>query len=149
MDPLSIIASTIAVATPITICLRRLRQNRHAKVALRLLVDEVDEVVFLLQDIEHSLRLQNHMRSIRSNPRLLQILLALKTKITDLSLEVTEWNSQNSEQASAKRRVLIWTVIASKVKLFKDDLERIRSQLVTVLSMLNLYVGYGLASLQQ
>ena len=49
MDPLSIIASTITIATPVAAGLQKLRDSRHAKTDLLLLANEVAEIVLLLQ----------------------------------------------------------------------------------------------------
>jgi hypothetical protein len=52
---------------------------------------------------------------------------------------MSEWDTRPSSQATTtKSRPLIWITINSKVKLFKEELQRIRFQLMTVLSMMNL-----------
>ena len=51
MGPLSIIASTIAIASPVSVRLQKLRDGRHAKTDLSLLLNEVAEIVLLLQEL--------------------------------------------------------------------------------------------------
>lgn len=139
MDPLSIIASTIAIATPITIGLRHLRNVRQARDILLLLANEVSEIVVLLQELDQVLRQQNSSANLQPNPRLLQTLDAAHTKLSELSGQISEWNSkQNSHPGPTKPRPVVWVLITSKTKLFKEELQKIRLQLMTVLSMLNL-----------
>ena len=138
MDPLSIIASTVAIATPVAVGLQKLRDSRHAKTDLLLLANEVAEIVLLLQELDQVLQQQNQSAELRPNPRLLQTLDATKSKLTELSNQMSEWDTRPSSQATTtKSRPLIWITINSKVKLFKDELQRIRFQLMTVLSMMN------------
>ena len=139
MDPLSIIASTIAIAAPVAAGLQKLRDSHHAKTDLLLLANEVAEIVLLLQELDQVLQQQNQSAESRPNPRLLQTLDATKSKLTELSNQMSEWDTRPSSQATTtKSRPLIWITINSKVKLFKEELQRIRFQLMTVLSMMNL-----------
>jgi hypothetical protein len=139
MDPLSIIASTIAIAAPVAAGLQKLRDSRHAKTDLLLLANEVAEIVLLLQELDQILQQQNQSAESRPNPRLLQTLDATKSKLTELSNQMSEWDIRPSSQATTtKSRPLIWITINSKVKLFKEELQRIRFQLMTMLSMMNL-----------
>jgi len=74
MDPLSIIASTIAIAAPVAAGLQKLRDSHHAKTDLLLLANEVAEIVLLLQELDQVLQQQNQSAESRPNPRLLQTL---------------------------------------------------------------------------
>jgi hypothetical protein len=78
MDHLSIIASTIAIATSVTVGLQKLRDGRHAKTNLLLLANEVAEIVLLLQELDQVLRQQGQSTEARPNPRLLRVLDAAK-----------------------------------------------------------------------
>jgi len=139
MDPLSIIASTIAIATPITLGLRTLSSIRQAKDICLLLANEVSEIVVLLQELDQVLREQNSRAVPHPNPRLLQTLDATQTKLNELSIQISEWSSIPSAQTGPKKsRSVIWLQITSKTKLFKEELQKIRLQLMTILSMLNL-----------
>lgn len=138
MDPLSIIASTIAIATLITVGLRSLRNVRQAKNVLLLLANEVSEIVVLLQELDQVLR-QQTARDPQPSPRLLQTLRAAHAKLNELSSQISDWSSDNSPQSGPTRpHRIIWLLITSKTKLFKEELQQIRFQLMTVLSMLNL-----------
>ncbi len=139
MDPLSIIASTIAIATPVTISLQKLRDHRHAKTDLLLLANEVAEIMVLLQELDQLLRQQNQSGRSHPYPSLLQALDAAKSKLMELSNQISEWDNRLSSQATTtKSRPIIWIAIGSKVKLFKEELQTIRFKLMTVLSMMNL-----------
>jgi hypothetical protein len=141
MDPLSIIASAITIAAPVTVCLQKLRDTRLAKTDLLLLANEVAEIVLLLQELDQVLRHQSQSAESRPNPRLLQTLDAAKSKLIELSNQMSEWDNRPSSQATtAKSRPLLWIAISSKVKLFKEEFQKIRFQLMTVLSMINLWV---------
>jgi hypothetical protein len=74
MDPLSIIASTIAFASLATVGLQKLRDGRHAKTNLLLLANEVAEIMLLLPELDQVLRQQGQSAEARPNPGLLQIL---------------------------------------------------------------------------
>jgi len=132
MDPLSVIASTIALATPVALCLQKLRESRHAKPELLLLSNEVADIVLLLQELDQVLQHQNQSTESRPSRRLLQALDATRAKFQELSKQALEW------QTSTTTRPLRWIVIGSKVRAFKDELQRIRSELMTVLSTMNL-----------
>ena len=132
MDPLSVIASTMTIAAPIAVGLQTIRENRHAKPELLLLSNEVADIVLLLQELDQVL--QNPKQSIESRPsrRLLQALDATRAKFQELSKQVLEW------QKSSTTHPLRWIVIGSKVRALKEELQRIRSELMTVLSTMNL-----------
>jgi hypothetical protein len=139
MDPLSVIASTIAIVTPITLGLQGLRHARQAKNELLQLANEVAEIAILLQELGQVLRQQCQYVTTGPHPILMQALEASKTKLQELSSQISTWNGQSSSQKrSAKAATLKWMKITSRVKAFKDDLQRIRSQLMTVISSLNL-----------
>lgn len=138
MDPLSTIASTIAIATPIAVGLRSLRNVRQAKNALLLLANEVSEIVVLLQELDQVLR-QQTASDPQPNPRLLQTLHAAQSKLKELSTQISEWSSDPSGQSGpTKSRRVIWLLITSKTKMFKEELQKLRFQLMMILSMLSL-----------
>jgi hypothetical protein len=139
MDPLSVIASTIAIVTPITVGLQGLRHARQAKKDLLQLANEVADIAILLQELGQLLRQQSQYVTTGPHPILMQALEASKTKLQELSDQISTWNGQSSAPKSpTKVATLKWMKITSRVKAFKDDLQRIRSQLMTVLSSLNL-----------
>ena len=122
-----------------TISLQKLRDHRHAKTDLLLLANEVAEIMVLLQELDQLLRQQNQSGQSHPYPSLLQALDAAKSKLLELSNQMSEWDNRLSSQATAtKPRPLIWTAIGFKVKLFKEELQTIRFKLMTVLSMMNL-----------
>jgi hypothetical protein len=140
MDPLSIIASTIGIAAPIVAGLQMLRDARYARTEILLLANEVAEISILLQELGQVLQKQKQYSTAGPNPRLIQALDLAKTKLEELSNHISGWNAHESspQASSVKTRAFKWIKIGSKVKTFKDDLQRIRSQLMAVLSSLNL-----------
>jgi hypothetical protein len=139
MDPLSIIASAITIASPILIGLKKWTDTRHAKTDILLLANEVSEIVLLLQELDQALRQQNQQIGTGPNPRLLQTLDAISQELRKLSSQISEWDRTKTQQSVAtKSQPVRWITISSKVTLFKDNLRRIRSQLMYILSMINM-----------
>ena len=141
MDPLSIIASTIAIATPVTIGLQKLRDARHAKSDLLMLSNEVAEVIVLLRELEQiTLQRNENVGRDRPSPILIQAVDAAKTKLEQLSSQISEWGEGASPQVLAtKSRGLRWVVMSSKVDTFKVDFKRVRENLMAVLATMTLY----------
>ena len=142
MDPLSVIASSIAIATPIALGLKKLKAIHHAKPELLRLFNEISEVILLLQELDQTLRHHEQLIYTSPDPGLLQILDAILQKLQKLERQISEWNNTTSQQPHApipwpKR----WTAISSKVIRFKDELGIIRSQLMCILSMINMSVA--------
>jgi hypothetical protein len=141
MDPLSIIASSIAIATPVSIGLQKLRDARHAKSDLSMLSNEVTEVLVLLRELEQTtLQWNEHVGRARPSPTLIQAVDAAKIKLEQLSSQISEWNGSAPPQTLAtKSRGLRWAVMGSKVNTFKDDFRRVRESLMAVLATMTLY----------
>lgn len=136
MDPLSIIASTIAIATPVTVGLQKLRDARHAKSELLMLSNEVAEVILLLQELEKiTLQRNENEGRTRPSPILIQAVDAAKIKLKQLSINISKWGGSSRATSS---RGLRWVVMSSKVNAFKDDFRRIRENLMTVLATMTL-----------
>jgi hypothetical protein len=140
MDPLSIIASTIALATPVTVGLQKLRDARHAKTDLLMLSNEVAEVIVLLRELEQlTLQWNENVGRARPSSTLIQAVDAAKTKLEQLSTKISEWDGSTPPQTLAtKSRGLRWVVMNSKVNAFKDDFRRVRENLMAVLATMTL-----------
>lgn len=139
MDPLSIIASTIAIATPLTIGLQKVRAAKNARGALLLLSNDISEVIILLRGLEQELR-TSHLGTgeIHADAVLLQTLDATRNKLAQLQVQTVKWLSNDQGGSSSRPKIIRWASIARQVSTFKDDLGRIRSQLLTTLSAANL-----------
>ena len=141
MDPLSIIASSIAIATPVSIGLQKLRDARHAKSDLLMLSNEVAEIVVLLQELEQiTIQWNEHVGRARPSHTLIQAVDAAKVKLEQLSSQISEWDGSVPPQTlAAKSRGLRWAVMSSKVNTFKDDFRKVRESLMAVLATMTLY----------
>lgn len=141
MDPLSIIASSIAIATPITIGLQKLRDARNAKSELLMLSNEVSEVIVLLRELEQiTLQWNENLGRIPPSPILIQAVDAAKIKLDQLSNQIAEWDgSAPSQSLPTRSRGLRWAVMNSKVNRFKDDFRGVREGLMAVLATMTLY----------
>ena len=140
MDPLSIIAAALAIATPVAIGLQKLRHVRQTSAELLMLANEVTDIIVLLQELDQIIRQQNSVSTGQPSLPLIPALNAIHTKLTQLSREIAEWDRRGPAQKSTvKFRVLRRATIVSKVNAFKDDLRRLRCELVTVISAMTLY----------
>ncbi|KIW01308.1 uncharacterized protein PV09_07344 [Verruconis gallopava] len=130
MDPLSIIASSIAIATPLTAALQKIRAARHAKASLLLLNNDVTEVTLLLQNLERELRAA-HNSGITARPdhTLLQVLDMTCAKLSQLAAQIAAWESPSTATKDTKSKVIRWVNISSKVTAFHNEFRRLREQL--------------------
>lgn len=139
MDPLSIIASSIAIASPLWIGLQKLRDNKRAKADLFILSNEVAEIIIILQELDQILKEQSRIpEASRPSARLLQYLQAANEKLEQLAQQLTEW-----EQQSRGSSPLRWAQMSPKMKGYAEAFQHIRKQLQTVLSVLNLLVAHN------
>lgn len=141
MDPLSIIASSIAIATPIVIGFQRLRDARHAKSDLLMLANEVAEVIILLRELQQIIVQQNQtIGRTRPNVILIQAVDAAKLKLEQLSSNISEWDDGVAVLGMPKKvRGLHRIAMSSKVRSFKEDFRNIRANLKTVLQTMTMY----------
>lgn len=136
MDPLSIIASTIAIATPVSVALQKLRRIRQSKSDLLLLSNEVADTLILLRELDQVFRQPRHIASVHPDPILVQALADTKSKLQALSDDIC---SSGDPDVTTRERASRWFTISSSVRQFKEEMRRNRSQLMTILSSLNLY----------
>ena len=137
MDPLSIIASTLTIATSIAVGLQQLRSLRHARTDILLLANELAELIIILRELDQILQQRNRHGITHPDAALLQTLDAVKKKLEELSKQVASWNrSTSSPGKPANLRAPRWANISSRVKAFKDELQKGRNTLSTCLSAL-------------
>ena len=139
MDPLSIIASTVAVAHALHVSLRTIVATRRARPELTALYNEVSDLRLVLQELELTLEQQERESGTPPpNSRLLESINLSKQKLDQLSAEVASWNLQQpllSPEAEQKRFRLLR--IANKAQKFREELKEIKVNLSTQLSILS------------
>jgi hypothetical protein len=140
MDPISIIASAIVIAQPLAASLQMLQEIKHAKNDLLLLANELAEIIVILNEIDRiTCQQHTHGQSSGPNSSLLRALHPRKVNLTQLQQEVLSWNKGRlSDTNSTQPPRIRWLHIASKVKTFKNVMQGLRLQLLTLLSTMTL-----------
>ena len=135
MDPLSITASSIAVASAAGHALKIIQRTYTAKPELLALLNEVADVAAVLRNVEHSLQLeqQTDLQSLTSSSNLTEVVLEIKRKLEELTGAASKWAAKSGSVDSPHLR---WMRIAFKVKNFRDDFRTLRSKLKLVLPAL-------------
>jgi hypothetical protein len=135
MDPLSIIASSIAVAGAASFALKSIHRTYKAKPELLALLNEVTDVAAILCEVERSLQLESHTDSqgLGFNGNLVGIISEIKAKLEELAGVASKWAAKSG---SVDGPYLRWMRIALKVRSFRDDFRALRSKLNIVLPAL-------------
>ena len=138
MDPLSIIASSIAVAHAVNVTLRKVQATRRAKPELDTLHNEISDLCVVLRELQGLLQLgvEGHNRYPPS-ARLTQAVNSTKQKLEQLASQVIIWGSDISADHGTleQKRFRIFRV-GSKATKFREEFRRIREDLTSLFGAL-------------
>ncbi|KAK5207025.1 hypothetical protein LTR41_007092 [Exophiala xenobiotica] len=131
MDPLSIIASSIAVAHALHVTLRVYQSSRRARPELLALHNEISDLRLVLQQLEVELeRRDASANPVAPNASLFQAISLTKTKLDLLLDEVHSWQlSADSSDPAAEQKKFRILRIGHKAKSFREDLQHLKSSL--------------------
>ncbi len=137
MDPLSVTASSIAVASAASFALKVIHQTYKAKPELLALSNEVTDMAAVLREVERSLQLEQHRESqvLESNSNLFDLVSEVKKKLEKLERVVSKWVAKSGSVDSPQLR---WMRVAFKVKSFRDDFRTLKSKLKIFLPALTM-----------
>jgi hypothetical protein len=127
MDPLSIVASTITLATATQVGLKILIQAYGTQPELFALSNESADLMVILKEGSQSLELSRS--SVANSNELMLVLESTHNELSKLHLQLEEWRS--SLKYKTKLRGLI---IGSKLKTFRARLHTQRSQILAIWS---------------
>jgi hypothetical protein len=131
MDPLSIIASCIAVARALQVTLRVYQSSRRARPELLAPHNEISDLRLVLQQLEVELeRRDASANPVAPNASLFQAISLTKTKLDLLLDEVHPWQlSADSTDPAAEQKKFRILRIGHKAKSFREDLQHLKSSL--------------------
>lgn len=144
MDPLSIIASTTAIAGIASASLEKLRLIMTACTEIHALINEVADISIILREIQQLL-FQDAVQL--PNTTLLTLLIKARSRLEELNNIVTLSTSQQSSNSLAKVRRFAWLKCRARAKMLQEDLHNVRSNLIIVLTTLNKYTKIQILAL--
>lgn len=130
MDPLSVIASGIAVAGAVQVALKHVHDTYGAQADLFALSNEVSDLNVIFQEIRDIVKRQ---KNVGPSAPLIQLADRINAKLEQLRLQIAEWRTPPKE-IIARARQLRWLRISSKADAFRGELRNLRSQLTAILS---------------
>ncbi|KAG8529065.1 uncharacterized protein KY384_005700 [Bacidia gigantensis] len=137
MDPLSIIASSVAVAHTLHVTLRGIQATRRALPELIALHNEVSDLRLVLQELEAILEQREQAANpLPPNAHLIQAINSSKGKLVQLSNEVLTWDLGHplfSTVDDQKRFRLLR--VGRKAQRYKEELKEIKANLTAHLSI--------------
>lgn len=137
MDPLSIIASSVAIIHGVRKTLEVVQKLRRCKSELFALHNEVTDLAFVLGELRTYLQVRaSATNPLPPNLKLLECLCSLKAKLDFLAIELDRWSSHvDSTGTSASGPRFKVVRIAQKARKFKDDMKCARDQLSALLAL--------------
>ena len=130
MDPLSPVASVIAVIAATQTALKFVLATYGARSELCALSNELNDLIVVLQEINNVA--EEHAEAC-SSAALLQILDSTVSQLDELRRKVDEWKAFSKEKWSGCKQMR-WLRIAPKVKSFRGEFRNLRFQVTAVLS---------------
>ena len=135
MDPLSVIASTIAIAGAVSTGLEAVRNLHHASGEVLSLMNEVSEITIVLGDIEHAIleHRQNPQLSQRAIDNMGKILVRAKSNLQELNT-VVHYRLIRSVKSSGEANIarLAWLRQRPKVQRLQTELRQTRISLASL-----------------
>lgn len=126
MDPLSILASSLAVATATQASLAYLLQLYGARLELCALSNELADLIIVLGEINRVPKEQQ--TGISGSPELILLLQSTLSKLKELRQQTEEWVKV------LKQRRLRGLMAKAKLDSFRSSLQTLRLQLIAMLS---------------
>jgi hypothetical protein len=143
MDPLSIIASTIAIAGAVSTSLDQIKAFYDAGNELHALMNEVSELRIVLSEVESAIIERQSRKTLpqRSVDNICLLINGAKDKLQQLDTMIkgrlTKAHSSSGDGQVAR---LAWLRQKSKAKRLQEELKEFRLSLSSVWGAANLYV---------
>jgi len=135
MDPLSIVASTIAIAGAINTAIQKAQELGAAKSDLHSLSNEISDLVVVLQAIEQSLRHYAQGPVLQQDAHFIHTIKSIQSRLQNIEPQIGYWMGRPLYRKSPiDPRRLNRIRLGSKVNRLKDDVRDLRLQLITVLN---------------
>ena len=138
MDPLSIIASSVAVAHTLHVTLRSVHAARRARPELTSLHNEVSDLRLVLQELEAVLERREQAASpLPPNASLLQACDDARTKLERLQGEIAAWRLEqpDADTGHEQKRFRLLRIGRRALKL-KGEMRELKIALSAQLSVL-------------
>lgn len=136
MDPLSITASSVALAHIVHVSIKAAYSFRQAKPELIALYNEISDLLIILRQLETDLEQRAQAQDAPSTHGLVQVVVSIKSKLEDLSLEVAQWNTGSSlPHTRNDLRSIRRLGIAHHAKKYKEEFKNLRERLSSFLSV--------------
>lgn len=135
MDPLSIIASSIAVGTVLQFSVQVLCRSKDANADITALAKELSDLMVVLQQAEETVKVDN---SSSNTQLLVNALLNVQNSLGSLKEQASKWTGE--EGASTKKyrgcvkKPIRWVMATKTARKMRDEFRSGREQLVAVLS---------------
>lgn len=140
MDPLSITASSIAVAHIVHLSLKAASAFRHANPELIALYNEISDLLTVLHELENVLEQRAYLREgLPSIAGIAQAVVSVKSKLEHLSTQVTKWSPHNAPNRPADTAARLRRLgVAYQAKRFKEEFKNLREGLTSYLAVFGL-----------
>ena len=137
MDPLSIIASTITIASLLRVALEKAQALRHSQTQLQALMSEGSALMIILLELEKCLSAE-HATFSANQPQLSQKLGTYRNRLNDLTRRLGQWVDDSSAGRSKVETLALRGLRSpGKSRLFREELVALRAELSTVLLAFN------------
>ena len=138
MDPLSVIASSVAVAHTLHVTLRNVQATRRAQPELTLLYNEVSDLRLILQELEAVLEKREHTASpLPPDARLHQASTDARTKLEQFADEISAWRLKvPGTDADTEQKRFRMLRIGRKALKLKEGIKDLKITLSAQLSAL-------------
>lgn len=135
MDPLSIVASTIAIAGVIKTAVQKAQKLGAATSDLHSLSNEISDLVVVLQAIEQSLRHYAQGPVLQQDAYFIHTIQSIQSRLQNIEPQIGYWMGRPIYRKSPiDPRRLTRIRLGSKVNRLKDDVRDLRIQLMTLLN---------------
>ena len=142
MDPLSIIASSIAIAHVVHTSLKAAYAFHHAKPELMALSNEISDLLLVLRELEAALyRRSLSPTQLHPTSGLSSATTNVKQKLEQLSNQVSTWGSQSEVNQPKVKSIRARRLrIAYEAKKFKEEFRELRMRLSSLLIVIGVSV---------
>jgi hypothetical protein len=135
MDPLSIVASTIAIAGAIKTAVQKAQELGATTSDLHSLSNEISDLAVVLQAIEQSLRHYAQGPVLQQDAHFIHTIQSIQSRLQNIEPQIGYWMGRPLYRKSPiDPRRLNRIRLGSKVNRLKDDVRDLRIQLMTLLN---------------
>jgi hypothetical protein len=136
MDPLSIVASTITIASAINTIIQKVQELGSATSDLHSLSNEISDLLVVLQAIEQSLRHYAQGPVLQQDAHFIHTIQSIQSRLQNIEPQIGYWMGRPLYKKNPiDPRRLNKIRLGSKVNRMKDDVRDLRLQLMTVLNV--------------